>query len=83
MPNVGLLFVSCLLKTLDDTKPVYSEAELQQFEAELREKEEELGRKAESLRQEQELLNERGRVLEAQKREYQLVRTFLPSTHWV
>ncbi|XP_023654142.1 nucleobindin-1 isoform X1 [Paramormyrops kingsleyae] len=59
-------------KTLDDTKPVYSEAELQQFEAELREKEAELGRKAESLRQEQELLNERGRALEAQKREYQL-----------
>uniref|UniRef100_A0A3B3QEQ2 Nucleobindin-1 n=1 Tax=Paramormyrops kingsleyae TaxID=1676925 RepID=A0A3B3QEQ2_9TELE len=61
-------------------RPVYSEAELQQFEAELREKEAELGRKAESLRQEQELLNERGRALEAQKREYQLVRNY-PAIH--
>ncbi|XP_076121834.1 nucleobindin-1 [Alosa pseudoharengus] len=58
-------------ETLDDTKPVYTEEELQRFEAELRDKEAELGRKAESLRQEQELLKERGKALEAQKREYQ------------
>ncbi|XP_056143709.1 nucleobindin-1 isoform X1 [Lampris incognitus] len=56
---------------LDDTKPVYTEAELQHFEAELRDKEEELNRKAESLRKEQELLKERGKALEAQRREYQ------------
>lgn len=60
------------LKTLD-TKPVYSEEELQRFEAELRDKEEELKRKAENLRQEQELLKERGKALEAQRREYQQV----------
>lgn len=58
-------------ETLDDTKPVYTEAELQRFEAELRDKEEELGRRAETLRQEQELLRERGKALEAQRREYQ------------
>uniref|UniRef100_A0A673XEX7 Nucleobindin-1 n=1 Tax=Salmo trutta TaxID=8032 RepID=A0A673XEX7_SALTR len=57
--------------TLDDTKPVFTEAELQRFEAELRTKEEELGRRAESLRQEQDLLKERGKALEAQRREYQ------------
>ncbi|CAB1342034.1 unnamed protein product [Coregonus sp. 'balchen'] len=59
--------------TLDDTKPVFTEAELQRFEAELRTKEEELGRRAESLRQEQDLLKERGKALEAQRREYQQV----------
>ncbi|XP_012680099.2 nucleobindin-1 [Clupea harengus] len=58
-------------QTLDDTRPVYSEEELQRFEVELRDKEAELGRKAESLRQEQDLLQERGKALEAQKREYQ------------
>ncbi|XP_018619942.1 nucleobindin-1 [Scleropages formosus] len=58
-------------QTLDETKPVYSETELQQFEAELLEKEAELSRKAASLRQEQELLNERSKALEAQKKEYQ------------
>uniref|UniRef100_A0A667Y5F2 Nucleobindin-1 n=1 Tax=Myripristis murdjan TaxID=586833 RepID=A0A667Y5F2_9TELE len=46
-------------ETLDDTKPVYTEAELQRFEAELRDKEEELKRRADTLRQEQELLKER------------------------
>ncbi|XP_030645507.1 nucleobindin-1 [Chanos chanos] len=56
---------------LDDTKPVYTEAELQRFEAELQEKEAELGRRAETLRQEQELLKERGKALEAQRKEYQ------------
>lgn len=60
-------------KTLDDTKPVYTEEELQRFEAELRDKEVELGRRAEKLRQEQELLIERSKALEAQKREYQQV----------
>ncbi|XP_070704421.1 nucleobindin-1 [Pempheris klunzingeri] len=54
-----------------DTKPTYTEEELQRFEVELRDKEEELKRKAESLRQEQELLKERGKALEAQRREYQ------------
>ncbi|KAJ8347269.1 hypothetical protein SKAU_G00286700 [Synaphobranchus kaupii] len=58
-------------ETLDDTKPVYTEAELQQFEAELQEKEVELAQRAESLRQEQELLKERGKALEAQRKEYQ------------
>ncbi|KAI7803220.1 putative nucleobindin-1 [Triplophysa rosa] len=58
-------------ETLDDTKPVYTEEELQRFEAELRDKEMELGRRAEKLRQEQELLLERSKALEAQKREYQ------------
>uniref|UniRef100_A0A667YMW0 Nucleobindin 1 n=1 Tax=Myripristis murdjan TaxID=586833 RepID=A0A667YMW0_9TELE len=58
-------------ETLDDTKPVYTEAELQRFEAELRDKEEELKRRADTLRQEQELLKERGKALEAQRREYQ------------
>lgn len=60
-------------KTLDDTKPVYTEEELQRFEAELRDKEVELGRRAETLRQEQELLLERSKALEVQKREYQQV----------
>lgn len=60
-------------KTLDDTKPVYTEEELQRFEAELRDKEVELGRRAEKLRQEQELLKERSKALEVQKREYQQV----------
>ncbi|XP_065134444.1 nucleobindin-1 [Paramisgurnus dabryanus] len=58
-------------QTLDDTKPVYTEEELQRFEVELRDKEVELGRRAEKLRQEQELLIERSKALEAQKREYQ------------
>ncbi|KAJ8399926.1 hypothetical protein AAFF_G00406560 [Aldrovandia affinis] len=58
-------------ETLDDTKPVYSETELQKFEAELREKEIELGRRAASLQHEQELLKERGKALEAQRKEYQ------------
>ncbi|XP_017565862.1 nucleobindin-1 [Pygocentrus nattereri] len=58
-------------ETLDDKKPVYTEAELQRFEVELRDKEVELSRRAETLRQEQELLRERGKALEAQKREYQ------------
>lgn len=58
-------------KTLDDTKPVYTEEELQRFVVELRDKEVELGRRAEKLRQEQELLIERSKALEAQKREYQ------------
>ncbi|XP_067285027.1 nucleobindin-1 [Pseudorasbora parva] len=58
-------------ETLDDTKPVYTEEELQRFEAELRDKEVELGRRAEKLQQEQELLKERSKALEAQKREYQ------------
>lgn len=58
-------------ETLDDTKPVYTEEELQRFETELRDKEVELGRRAEKLRQEQELLKERSKALEAQKREYQ------------
>nr|XP_020461046.1 nucleobindin-2-like isoform X2 [Monopterus albus] len=53
-----------------DTKPMYTEEELQRFEAELRDKEEELKRRAETLRQEQELLKERGKALEAQKQEY-------------
>uniref|UniRef100_A0A8C4I3S8 Nucleobindin-1 n=1 Tax=Dicentrarchus labrax TaxID=13489 RepID=A0A8C4I3S8_DICLA len=56
-----------------DTKPAYTEEELQRFEVELRDKEEELKRKAENLRQEQELLKERGKALEAQRREYQQV----------
>lgn len=58
-------------QTLDDTKPVYTEEELQRFEVELRDKEVELGRRAEKLRQEQDLLIERSKALEAQKREYQ------------
>ncbi|KAL4658303.1 nucleobindin-1 [Arapaima gigas] len=58
-------------ETLDEAKPVYSEAELQQFEAELLQKEAELSRRAASLRQEQELLNERSKALEAQRKEYQ------------
>ncbi|KAJ8402520.1 hypothetical protein AAFF_G00366030 [Aldrovandia affinis] len=58
-------------ETLDDKKPVYSEAELQQFEAELQEKEVELAQRAESLRQEQELLVDRGKALEAKRKEYQ------------
>ncbi|XP_061087695.1 nucleobindin-1 [Conger conger] len=58
-------------ETLDNTKPVYSEAELQKFEAELREKELELGRRAASLRHQQELLKERGKALEAERKEYQ------------
>ncbi|XP_051572527.1 nucleobindin-1 [Myxocyprinus asiaticus] len=58
-------------ETLDDTKPVYTEEELQRFEAELQDKEVELGRRAETLRQEQELLKERSKALEAQKIEYQ------------
>lgn len=58
-------------ETLDDKKPVYTDAELQRFEVELRDKEVELSRRAETLRQEQELLKERGKALEAQKREYQ------------
>lgn len=58
-------------ETLDDTKPVYTEEELQRFEVELRDREVELGRRAEKLRQEQELLKERSKALEAQKREYQ------------
>uniref|UniRef100_A0A671S7C0 Nucleobindin-1 n=1 Tax=Sinocyclocheilus anshuiensis TaxID=1608454 RepID=A0A671S7C0_9TELE len=61
-------------ETLDDTKPVYTEEELQRFEAELRDREVELGRRAEQLRQEQELLKERSKALEAQKREYQQVK---------
>jgi len=64
-------------KTLDDTKPVYTEEELQRFEVELRDKEVELGRRAETLRQEQELLKERSKALEAQKREYQQVGNFM------
>lgn len=64
-------------KTLDDTKPVYTEEELQRFEVELRDKEVELGRRAEKLRQEQELLKERSKALEAQKREYQQVGSFI------
>ena len=63
------------LKTLDDTKPVYTEAELQRFEAELKDKEEELKRRAETLRQEQDLLHERGKALDAQRKEYQQVET--------
>ncbi|KAF4116147.1 nucleobindin-1 [Onychostoma macrolepis] len=58
-------------ETLDDTKPVYTEEELQRFEVELRDREVELGRRADKLRQEQELLKERSKALEAQKREYQ------------
>ncbi|RVE69910.1 hypothetical protein OJAV_G00082570 [Oryzias javanicus] len=54
-----------------DSKPAYTEEELQRFEAELRDKEEELKRKADALHQEQELLKERGKALEAQRREYQ------------
>lgn len=64
-------------KTLDDTKPVYTEEELQRFEVELRDKELELGRRADKLRQEQELLKERSKALEAQKREYQQVGSFI------
>uniref|UniRef100_A0A8C5FC89 Nucleobindin-1 n=1 Tax=Gadus morhua TaxID=8049 RepID=A0A8C5FC89_GADMO len=60
-------------ETLDDTKPVYTEAELQRFEAELKDKEEELKRRAETLRQEQDLLHERGKALDAQRKEYQQV----------
>uniref|UniRef100_A0A8C7Q0L5 Nucleobindin-1 n=1 Tax=Oncorhynchus mykiss TaxID=8022 RepID=A0A8C7Q0L5_ONCMY len=80
MKNVSIVWISILLmsgssspslQTLDDTKPVFTEAELQRFEAELHTKEEELGRRAESLRQEQDLLKERGKALEAQRREYQ------------
>ncbi|XP_060747862.1 nucleobindin-1 isoform X1 [Tachysurus vachellii] len=58
-------------ETLDNTKPVYTEEELQRFEAELWDKQVELSRRAETLRQEQELLKERGKALEAQKKEYQ------------
>ncbi|KAF3846141.1 hypothetical protein F7725_003219 [Dissostichus mawsoni] len=54
-----------------ETKPAYTEEELQQFEVELRDKEEELKRKAENLRQQQDLLKERGKALEAQRRDYQ------------
>lgn len=64
----------CFPETLD-MKPVYTEEELQQFEAELRKKEEELRTKKKKLHQEQELLQERGRALEAQRKEYQQVRT--------
>lgn len=77
MPAVFyIVCLNCLplssLQTLD-TKPMYTEEELQRFEVELRDKEEELKRRAANLRQEQELLNERGKALEAQKREYQQV----------
>lgn len=58
-------------ETLDDKKPVYTEAELHRFEAELRDAEAELSRRAETLREQQELLKERGKALEAQKKEYQ------------
>ncbi len=68
------LVIFLYFKTLDDTKPVYTEEELQRFEAEFRDREVELGRRAEKLRQEQELLKERSKALEAQKREYQQVR---------
>ncbi|KAJ4932706.1 hypothetical protein JOQ06_011121 [Pogonophryne albipinna] len=54
-----------------ETKPAYTEEELQLFEVELRDKEEELKRKAENLQQQQDLLKERGKALEAQRREYQ------------
>ncbi|XP_037648840.1 nucleobindin-1 [Sebastes umbrosus] len=54
-----------------ETKPAYTEEELQRFEVELRDKEEELKRKAENLLQQQELLKERGKALEAQRKEYQ------------
>lgn len=54
-----------------ETKPAYTEDELQLFEVELRDKEEELKRKAENLQQQQDLLKERGKALEAQRREYQ------------
>ena len=56
-----------------ETKPAYTEEELQLFEVELRDKEEELKRKAENLQQQQDLLKERGKALEAQRREYQQV----------
>lgn len=69
----GCDVIVSVLKTLDNTKPVYSEAELQKFEADLREKELELGRRAASLQHEQELLKERGKALEAQRKEYQQV----------
>lgn len=68
------LIIFLHFKTLDDTKPVYTEEELQRFEAELQDREMELGRRAEKLRQEQELLKERSKALEAQKREYQQVK---------
>lgn len=61
-----------LLQTLD-TRPTYTEEELQRFEAELRDKEVELSRKRENLRQEQELLHERSKALEVQRKEYQQV----------
>uniref|UniRef100_A0AAQ4NTU2 Nucleobindin-1 n=1 Tax=Gasterosteus aculeatus aculeatus TaxID=481459 RepID=A0AAQ4NTU2_GASAC len=54
-----------------ETRPVYTEEELQRFEVELLDREEELKRKAENLRQQQELLKERGKALEAQRKEYQ------------
>ncbi|XP_034568063.1 nucleobindin-1 [Notolabrus celidotus] len=54
-----------------DTKPMYTDEELQRFETELRDKEEELKRREATLLQEQELLKERGKALEAQRREYQ------------
>lgn len=60
------------LQTLE-TRPVYTEEELQRFEVELLDREEELKRKAENLRQQQELLKERGKALEAQRKEYQQV----------
>lgn len=68
------LVIFLYFKTLDDTKPVYTEEELQRFEVELRDREVELGRRAEKLQQEQELLKERSKALEAQKREYQQVK---------
>ncbi len=56
------LVIFLYFKTLDDTKPVYTEEELQRFEAEFRDREVELGRRAEKLRQEQELLKERSKA---------------------
>ncbi|MBN3311222.1 NUCB1 protein, partial [Amia calva] len=57
-------------ETLDE-RPLYSEAELQQFEVELAAQEAELVKKAQQLKQEQEELRERERALQEQKKEYQ------------
>lgn len=62
-----------------DTRPSYTEEELQRFEGELRAKEEELSRRRENLQQEQQLLQERSKALELQRKEYQQVSV---AAHW-
>ncbi|XP_076027054.1 nucleobindin-1 isoform X3 [Genypterus blacodes] len=54
-----------------DTKPAYTEEELQRFEAELSDKQKQLRKREESLLQEQELLKEQSKALQAQRKEYE------------